>query len=232
MLLECLFSLSFFHGWGFLSFQWLKSLDLLNVTFAQSLISSFSCLCILGGHTRYTKMGSLCHMLIYYVYVRPFVCYFLLVIHHYMYLSSSSIWSSRMGYIYGINRWWDCVWLICSHNFLLSLVLICSTFQVALYFSSLFLFLYSCMLLNKDKKIQCLGLRFVFLVYKVLPLLRCFIGYSGQQGQCVLISLYNTRHRISSCNFLSWVLLPATCMHEHLQYFIVCIPHGSHSVKW
>lgn len=107
------------------------------------------------------------------------------------------------GYICGVNRWWDCVWLICSHNFLLSLVLICSTFKVWLFFSSLFLFLYSCMVLNKDKKIQCLGLRFVFLVYKVLPLLRCFIGYSGQQGQCVLISLYNTRHRISSCSFLS-----------------------------
>lgn len=119
---------------SFLSFQWLKSLDLFNATFAQLQISSFPCLCILGGHTRYTKMGSLCHMLIYYVYVRPFVCYFSLVIHHYMYLSSSTIWSSRMGYIYGVNRWWDSVWLICSHNFLLSLFLICSTFKVSLLF--------------------------------------------------------------------------------------------------
>lgn len=188
MILDCWFSLGFFHGWGGLSFQWLKSLYLLNATLAQSLIRSFPCLCILGGHTRYTKMGSLCRMLIYYVYVRPFVCYFFLVIHHYMYLSSSSIWSSRMGYIYGVNRWWDCVWLICSHNFLLSLVLICSTFKVSLLLSSLFSFLYSFMLLNKDKKIQCLGLRFDFLVYKVLPLLRCFTGYSGQQGPRVLIS--------------------------------------------
>lgn len=62
------------------------------------------------------------------------------------------------------------------------------------------LFLYATKL---RQKIQCLGLRFVFLVYKVLHLLRCFIGYSGQQVPCVLISLYNTRHRISSCNFLN-----------------------------
>lgn len=158
MSLDCLFSSGFFHGWGVLSFQWLKSLDLLNATLAQSLIRSFPCLCILGGHTRNTKLGSLCHMLIYYVYDRPFVCYFLLVIHHYMYLSSSSIWSSRMGYIYGVNRWWDCVWLIHSHNFLLSLVLICSAFKVSLLLSSLFSFLYSCMLLNKDEKNSISGL--------------------------------------------------------------------------